>query len=330
VKIAAGAGGSPLQLAGNAYLAGPYKGAPLSMVIVTPALAGPFDLGDVVVHAAVFVEPESGQIHVVSDPIPDTVGGAKVDLRSLTVELSRKFFFRNGTSCKASSVTGSLAGGGNDPSNAAGLTSHAVSVGAWLEGCKALQFKPRLKLSLTGQTKRSGHPHLKAVLNARSGRDADVGSLSVALPHSLFLDQASLGTVCTRVQFAAAQCPTKSIYGHARAWSPLLDAPLEGPVYLRSSSNKLPDLVAHLQGQVTIDLDGRIDSYKGGIRTSFESVPDFPVSKFELNLPGGKGGLLVASQNLCAAPVKAEVKAVAHNSRVANLNQVVKPAGCNS
>ena len=330
VKIAAGAGGSPLQLAGNAYLAGPYKGAPLSMVIVTPALAGPFDLGDVVVHAAVFVEPESGQIHVVSDPIPDAVGGAKVDLRSLTVELSRKFFFRNGTSCKASSVTGSLAGGGNDPSNAADLTSHAVSVGAWLEGCKALQFKPRLKLSLAGQTKRAGHPHLKAVLNARSGKDADVGSLSVALPHALFLDQASLGTVCTRVQFAANQCPAKSVYGHARAWSPLLEAPLEGPVYLRSSSNKLPDLVAHLQGQVTIDLDGRIDSYKGGIRTSFESVPDLPVSKFELNLPGGKGGLLVASKNLCAAPVKAEVKAVAHNSRVANLNQVVKPAGCKS
>jgi hypothetical protein len=185
-----------------------------------------------------------------------------------------------------------------------------------------------MKLSLSGQTKRAGHPHLKAVLNARSGKDADVGSLSVALPHSLFLDQASLGTVCTRVQFAAAQCPTKSIYGHARAWSPLLAAPLEGPVYLRSSSHKLPDLVAHLQGQVTIDLDGRIDSYKGGIRTSFESVPDLPVSKFELNLPGGKGGLLVASKNLCAGPVKAEVKAVAHNSRVANLNQVVKPAGC--
>jgi hypothetical protein len=330
VKIAAGSGGYPLQLAGNAYLAGPYKGAPLSMVIVTPALAGPFDLGDVVVHAAVFVEPESGKIHVVSDPIPDVVGGAKVDLRSLSVDLSRKYFVRNGTSCKVARVDGSLSGGGNEPSNASAFTSRAVSAVSQLEGCKALGFKPRLELSLAGQTKRSGHPHLKAVLNARSGKDADVGSLSVALPHSLFLDQASLGTVCTRVQFAAAQCPTKSIYGHARAWSPLLEAPLEGPVYLRSSSNKLPDVVAHLQGQVTIDLDGRIDSYKGGIRTSFESVPDLPVSKFELNLPGGKGGLLVASQNLCAAPVKAEVKAVAHNSRVANLNQVVKPAGCKS
>jgi hypothetical protein len=328
--IAAGSGGFPLQLSGNAYLSGPYKGAPLSMAIVTPAVAGPFDLGDVVVRAAVFVEPETGQIHVVSDSIPDVVGGAKVDLRSISVDLSRSSFIQNGTSCKVARVNGSLAGGGNDPANAGGFTSRVVSAVAQLEGCKALEFKPRLKLSLTGQTKRTGHPHLKAVLKARSNKDADIGSLSVALPHTLFLDQASLGTVCTRVQFAAAQCPTKSIYGHARAWSPLLEAPLEGPVYLRSSSNKLPDLVAHLQGQVTIDLDGRIDSYKGGIRTSFESVADLPVSKFELNLPGGKGGLLVASQNLCAAPVKAEVKAVAHNSRVANLNQVVKPAGCKS
>lgn len=330
VKIAAGSGSNPLQLAGNAYLAGPYKGAPLSMAIVTPALAGPFDLGDVVVHAAVFVEPETGQIHVVSDPIPDVVGGAKVDLRSLSVDLSRKYFFRNGTSCKVSSVTGSLAGGGNDPSNSADFTLDGVSAAAWLEGCKALQFKPRLKLSLSGKTKRTAQPHLKAVLSARSGKDADVGSLSVALPHTLFLDQASLSTVCTRVQFAAEQCPAKSVYGHARAWSPLLEAPLEGPVYLRSSSHKLPDLVAHLQGQVNIDLDGRIDSYKGGIRTSFESVPDLPVSKFELNLPGGKGGLLVSSQNLCKAPVKAEVKAVAHNGRVAHLNQTIKPAGCKS
>lgn len=330
VKVAAGSGGFPLQLSGNAYLSGPYKGAPLSMVLVTPAVAGAFDLGDVVVRAAVFVEPETGQIHVVSDSIPDLVGGAKVDIRQVSVNLSRSNFIQNGTSCKVARVNGSLAGGGNDPSNAAGFTSSVVGAVAQLEGCKALEFKPRLKLSLTGKTKRTAQPHLKAVLKARSNKDADIGSLSVALPHTLFLDQASLGTVCTRVQFAAEQCPTKSIYGHARAWSPLLEAPLEGPVYLRSSEHKLPDLVAHLRGQVNIDLDGRIDSYKGGIRTSFESVPDLPVSKFELNLPGGKGGLLIASQNLCKAPVKAEVKAVAHNGRVAHLNQVVKPAGCKS
>jgi hypothetical protein len=327
-RVQVGAGGSPLQLDGSVYLAGPYKGAPLSMAIVTPALAGPFDLGTVVVRAAVSVEPETGQIHVVSDPIPDVVGGAKLDLRSLSVQLSRKLFVRNGTSCKASSVTGSLAGGGNDPTNAADFSSHPVSVGAWTEGCKALEFKPRLKLTLSGATKRAANPHLKAVLNARSAKDADIASLTVGLPHALFLDQASLGTVCTRPQFAAEQCPSKSVYGTARAWSPLLEKPLEGKVYLRSSDNKLPDLVAHLQGQVTIDLVGKIDTHEGGIRTSFEGIPDLPVSKFEMNLPGGKHGLLQASRDLCQAPVNAKVTAVAHNSRKANLSRAVTAEGC--
>lgn len=330
VKVAAGSGTTPLELDGNAYLSGPYKGAPLSMVIVTPALAGPFDLGNAVVRAAIFVEPESGQVHVVSDPIPSVVGGAKVDLRALSVNLSRKFFVRNGTGCRASSVTGSLSGGGNDPSNAADFTSRAVSVAATTTGCGKLGFKPRMSLSLSGATKRASHPHLHAVLHARSQKDADISSLSVALPHALFLDQASLGTVCTRPQFAAEQCPAKSVYGHAKAWSPLLGKPISGPVYLRSSNNKLPDLVAHLKGQVTIDLDGRIDSYQGGIRTSFESVPDLPVSKFELDLPGGKGGLLVASRNLCEAPVKATVLAQAHNGKRANLSGPVNDSGCRS
>jgi hypothetical protein len=323
VKIAAGAGTKPLELAGNAYLAGPYKGAPLSMAVVTPAVAGPFDLGTVVVRATLFLEPESGQVHVVSDPIPSVVGGAKVDLRSLTVDLSRKYFVRNGTSCAAASVSGSIAGGGNDPNGTSGFTSAAVSAAARNTGCGPLTFKPRLKLALSGATKRASHPHLHATLKARSGKDADIAKLSVALPHALFLDQASLGTVCTNPQFAANACPKKSIYGHAKAWSPLLEKPISGPVVLRSSKNKLPDMVAHLQGQVTIDLAGKIDSHKGGIRTSFESVPDLPVSKFELDLPGGKGGLLVASRNLCQSPVKAEVKAGAWNGRKADLSSVV-------
>jgi hypothetical protein len=328
VSIAAGSGGAPLHLKGNAYLAGPYKGAPLSLAIVTPAVAGPFDLGTVVVRAAVFVDPESGQIHVVSDPIPDVVGGAKIDLRALSVQLSRNYFFRNGTSCKASSVNGSLAGGGNDPAGAAGFTSHAVSVGSWVEGCKALEFKPRLQLTLSGATKRASHPRLKAVLKARSAKDADIAKIAVGLPHALFLDQSSIGNVCTRVQFGASACPKKSVYGRATAWSPLLEKPISGPVYLRSSNHKLPDLVAHLQGQVTIDLVGRIDTHEGGIRTSFEGVPDLPVTKFEMNLPGGKDGLLEASRNLCTAPVKAKVPAEGHNSRRAHLNRAITATAC--
>ena len=147
----------------------------------------------------------------------------------------------------------------------------------------------KLNLRLFGATQRAKHPKLRAVLKARAG-DANIARASVGLPHALFLDQASLSKICTRVQFAANDCPKKSIYGYARAFTPLLGKPLEGPVYLRSSNNPLPDLVAHLEGQVDIDLVGRIDSFKGGIRTTFDRVPDVPVTKFVLTLPGGKHG----------------------------------------
>ncbi|HEV7483106.1 MAG TPA: hypothetical protein VGO13_08395, partial [Solirubrobacterales bacterium] len=145
---------------------------------------------------------------------------------------------------------------------------------------------------------------------------------------ALFLDQASLTKICTRVQFAANDCPKKSIYGKARAITPLLGQPLEGPVYLRSSNNPLPDLVAHLQGQVGIDLVGRIDSFKGGIRTTFDRIPDVPVSKFTMILPGGKHGLLVASKNLCKGKVRAIVQIKGQNGKKANKRSRLKtPCG---
>ncbi len=187
-----------------------------------------------------------------------------------------------------------------------------------------------MKLRLFGATKRNQNPRLRAALVTRTG-DANVARASVALPHAIFLDQASLAKVCTRVQFAARECPKKSVYGHARAFSPLLGKPLEGPVYLRSSNNPLPDLVAHLEGQVDIDLVGRIDSFKGGIRTTFDRVPDVPVTKFVLTLPGGKHGLLVASTNLCRKPVRAIVQLKGQNGKKANKKTKVRtPCGKSS
>jgi hypothetical protein len=182
------------------------------------------------------------------------------------------------------------------------------------EGCDGLAFTPGLKVRLFGQTKRAKHPKLKATLTTKEGQ-ANTALASVALPHAIFLDQASLGTVCTRPQFAANQCPAKSKYGFARAWTPLLSHPVEGPVYLRSSNNTLPDMVADLHGQVSIVLDGKIDSFKGGIRTTFASIPDLPVSKFVITLPGGKHGLLQASTNLCAKPVKGIIRLVGQNGK---------------
>jgi hypothetical protein len=315
--VAAGSGPSPLQIGGKAFLAGRYKGAPLSMAVITPAVAGPFDLGTVVVRVPLFVDPETAQIHAVSDPIPDVFGGAKLGIRSVTVNVNKDDFTLNGTNCSKMSTTGALIGGGADPANPAAFSSFAVSDPTQLTDCTPLGFQPKLNLRLFGATKRAKHPRLRAVLQARAG-DANIARASVALPHALFLDQASLGQICTRTQFAAQACPKKSIYGHATAFTPLLGKPLAGPVYLRSSNNTLPDLVAHLEGQVDVDLVGRIDSFKGGIRTTFDRVPDVPVSKFVMILPGGKHGLLVASRNLCRKPVKAIVQLKGQNGKKAN------------
>ena len=315
--VEAGTGDSPLKIEGTAYLAGPYEGAPLSVVVITPAIAGPFDLGNVVVRVPLFVDPETAQVHTKTDALPDVYGGTKLDIRSVFLNLNRKEFTLNGTNCNKAATAGVIKGGGSDPTNPAAYSSFAVSDDFQAKNCDKLAFKPKLKIRLFGKTKRAKHPKLRAILTARPG-DANIARASVALPHALFLDQASLGRICTRVQFAANQCPKKSIYGHARAFTPLLGKPLEGPVYLRSSNNTLPDMVAHLQGQVDIDLVGRIDSFKGGIRTTFDRVPDVPVTKFVMTLPGGKKGLLVNSRNLCAKPVKGIIRIKGQNGKKAN------------
>jgi hypothetical protein len=313
-SVQAGTGGSPLKIGGDVYLAGPYKGAALSLVVVTPAVAGPFDLGNVVVRVPLFLQPETAQINPRTNAIPDVFGGAKLDIRSIFVNVNRKDFALTGTNCRKGATAGAILGGGADPTNPAAFAGAPVTDPFQATGCRKLKFRPKLNVRLFGKTQRAKHPKLRAVLKAR-GKDANIRKASVALPHALFLDQASLATVCTRVQFAAENCPKRSIYGKARAFSPLLGKPLQGPVYLRSSNNTLPDMVAHLQGQVTIDLVGRIDSFRGGIRTTFGRVPDVPVSKFVMTLPGGKKGLLVNSTNLCAKPVRAIIRIKAQNGK---------------
>ena len=317
-SIAAGSGPSPIHVDGKAFLTGPYNGAPLSLAIVTPATAGPFDLGTVVVRVALLVDPETAQVHAVSDPIPHVFGGALLDIRSVAVHIDRKQFSLNPTNCSPMAVGATLRGGGSDPTNPAAFSSDPVSVPFQVSDCEKLDFKPKLHLRLFGGTRRAKSPRLRAVLQAREG-DANIARAAVGLPHSLFLKQSSLSRICTRVQFAAHECPRQSIYGFARAFTPLLDKPLEGPVYLRSSDNPLPDLVAALHGQVEVDLVGRIDSFHGGIRTTYDTVPDVPVSKFILTLPGGKKGLLENSRNLCGGKrVRAIVRFKAQNGKKAN------------
>ena len=300
VFVRTGTGPEPIQIQGKAFLAGPYKGAPLSLVVVTPATAGPFDLGVVVVRVALRLDPETAQVHAVPDPIPHVFGGALADIRSISLRVNRQQFSLNPTNCSKMTVGATLRGGGANPLDPAAFSAFPASVPFQVKDCERLGFRPKLHFRVFGATRRGKNPKLRATLKAREG-DANIGRAAVTLPRSFFLDQASLSKVCTRVQFAADDCPKNSIYGYARAVTPLLDGPLKGPVYLRSSDNLLPDLVARLRGQVEVHLVGRIDTVKGRIRNTFDTVPDVPVSRFMLTVRGGKKGLLVNSRNLCKA-----------------------------
>jgi hypothetical protein len=321
VNVGAGVGPSPYYAKGNVYLAGPYKGAPLSIAVVTPAVAGPFDLGTVVVRAALFVDPVTTQIRVVSDPIPSILNGIPLNVRSVAVNMDRENFTKNPTSCNPMSVVGVIGSTVGQLAN----VSNRFQVG----GCALLGFKPKLALNLKGSTARRGHPQLHAVLTGRPD-DADISYTQVTLPSTELLDQSNIRNVCTRVQFAAHSCPPSSVYGYAKAVTPLLEQPLEGPVYLRSSSNPLPDLVAELNGQIEVDLVGRLDSPKkgGGLRTTFDVVPDAPVSEFTLTMKGGSAGLLQNSVNLCRAKQHAGVLIDGQNGKTADQTPRVNVRGC--
>jgi hypothetical protein len=293
-----GSGVDPAQLPGNVYLAGPYKGAALSLAVITPAVQGPFDLGTVVVRVALNVNPLTAQINAVSDVLPDVFGGVKLDIRSIDFNLDRSQFMLNPTNCAAGATAGAINGGGGDPANAAAFSSYGVNVPFQASNCSSLGFKPKLRVQLFGPTTRAHFPRLKAILETRNG-DANIARTVLTLPHSLFLEQNHIGTVCTNPKLASHTCPANSVYGSAEAFSPLLDKKLAGPVYLVPSGNRLPDLVADLQGQVEIQLHGVISSKRGGLRTVFNAVPDVPVKKFVLNMKGGKKSLLVNSDNTC-------------------------------
>lgn len=306
----AGAGASPFYLPGRLYLAGPYKDAPLSLVAITPALAGPFDLGNLVVRSALAVDPSTARATATSDPLPRVVGGIPLRIRDLRIALDRPGFGRNPTSCDAASVDATAVGSGGAR---AGL-SNRFQVGE----CGRLAFRPKLSLRLGGSTGKSGHPSLTARLTQPRGQ-ANVGRVAIVLPATQYLEQRHIRGVCTRSQFARRACPARSVYGRAEVESPSLDQPLKGPVYLRSSAHDLPDLVVALRGQrrqpLEINVVGRVDSVGERIRIRFGSVPDVPVSRFVLRMQGGRKGLLVNNTRLCRSSPRAAVKLVGQNGK---------------
>jgi hypothetical protein len=333
----AGVGPSLAYAPGKLYLAGPYHGSSLSLVSITAAKVGPFDLGDVVVRFALKINPETAEVFVDatgSDPIPHIIKGIPVHLRDIRAYVDRPEFVLNPTSCERTSTASTVLGSGLNFASAADDVPVTVTSPFQAADCASLGFGPKLALSLKGGTKRGDTPAFKAVLTARKG-DANIGEAQVTLPHSEFLEQAHIKTICTRVQFKEGahpgeKCPAASVYGYAKALTPLLDDPIEGPVYLRSSSHNLPDLVGALHnGQIDINLVGRIDSVGNGqIRNTFAEVPDAPVSRFTLTMQGGKKGLLVNSTNLCKRTNKAIADFTGQNGKSHVFNPVLRAQGC--
>jgi hypothetical protein len=245
-------------------------------------------------------------VSALTDPLPRILEGIPLRLRSLLVNLDRPSFVLNPTNCDPFTIDTSVLG----------IEGGVAHPGADFQvgNCATLPFAPKLALQLKGNAKRRGHPALRAVLQTRAG-ESNIARTVVAMPKNELLDQSHIDTICTRPQFAADACPAGSEIGTASAETPLLDAPLRGKVYLRSNpAHKLPDIVADLEGQIDIELAGAIDRGPGGgLRATFDGIPDAPVTRFALDMEGGKKGLLINSKGLCGKSLKAEVKLVGQN-----------------
>jgi hypothetical protein len=328
----AGVGSQLTYVPGSLYLAGPYNGAPLSVVSITPGVAGPFDVGTVVVRVALGFNPLTAEAQADgsrSDPIPHILRGIPLAVRDLQVNVDRPNWIFNPTSCRQSSTRATIFGSAAnlfDPADDIPISRTARFQAA---DCLALPFGPGLALKLKGGTKRGDHPALTATYTARKG-DANLDDLSLLFPRSAFVENANFRTICTRKDYAAHNCPKGSIYGHVTAYTPVLEEPLSGPVYLRSSDNPLPDVVLVLHGIVDAEVPIKVDSFKQRLRTTVKNSPDVPVSKVVVKMQGGNKGLFVNSKNLCSSTNRAELDLTAHSTKKLKLNPLVKPTGCKS
>ncbi|MBB4662627.1 hypothetical protein [Conexibacter arvalis] len=335
VTVGAGAGASPYHLGGRVYMGGPYKGAPYSLSIVVPAIAGPFDLGTVVVRAAVAIDRNDTSLTIASDPMPTILEGVPLNLRTLNVTMDRDQFMVNPTNCSRASVDGVI---GSQTG-----TEVARSARFQVADCAALPFKPKLTLT-AGNARRSPRNGLTMPLTATlkmTPGQANNRLVRVDLPRTVNarLEVINNDKACTMEQFIADRCP-QSI-GSATAVTPLLQEPLTGPIYLvRNPARRLPDMVVRLRGQgtaslVAVDVTGKITINRNlTLRTAFDTIPDVPITSFKLSLVAGKRGAVGAIGNFCTARVrKASVARLAfraQSGKRVNVNQRMKVAGCKS
>jgi hypothetical protein len=322
--VGAGVGTVLAQTPGKVYLAGPYNGAPLSLVSITSATVGPFDLGTVVIRFALRVNPITAQVEVDatgSDPIPHIIDGIVVHVRDIHVYIDREKFIINPTNCRSLSIEDIITGAGADYTNPADQVPVNVPTPFEAADCAGLSFKPVFKVSTTAKVSRANGASLSVKLtfpHTGIGSQANIAKVKVDLPKQLPSRLSTLQRACTDKQFEAnpAGCPSESIVGHAKAITPILPVALEGPAYFVSHGGvKFPELIMVLQGYgITIQLHGETFISKSSITSStFRNVPDQPVTSFELTLPQGKYSALAARGNLCKTKLNMPTSFIAQN-----------------
>ena len=321
IDVSAGAGPSPFGLGGRVYLTGPYAGGPYGLSIVVPAVAGPFDLGLVVVRASIQLDRNDAHVRVLSDPLPTILDGVPLLLRNAKVTIDRPDTMRNPTSCAPLTIGATL-------TSIASLTA-SPTVPFAATDCDKLAFSPKTKIALTGatQTTNGKHPGVDSTVTQASGQ-ANIGQVQVTLPLSLALDPDNAQGLCEYADGLRGVCPATSVIGSATARTPLLDKPLSGKVYfvkgVRTDPKTgrqiktLPTLLVQLRGDIALDLRAStaVDA-KSRLVTTFAPIPDAAVSSFRLTLAGGKHGILaVTSRNgLCTGAQKAALVATGHNGK---------------
>jgi hypothetical protein len=337
--VGAGVGAVLAYAPGKIYLAGPYNGAPFSIVAITSAKVGPFDLGTVVVREALEIDPETANVTVdakASDPIPHIIDGIVIHARDIRVYIDRPQFTINPTNCDPLSFAATIDGAGADPSNPADQVPVTVASSFQMANCQNLAFKPSLKISTTGKTSRRNGASLTVRLTypkAAQGTQANIAKVKVDLPKQLPSRLTTLQKACPAATFSTnpAACPAASRIGQARAITPILPVALSGPAYFVSHGGaKFPELIVVLEGYgVTLDLRAETFISKSGITSStFRSVPDDPIGSFEMTLPQGPDSALAANGNLCKSKLRMPTAFTAQNGATIHQATPIVVSGC--
>jgi hypothetical protein len=333
VTVAAGPGTEPYYTTGKIYLTGAYNGGPFGEAVVVPAVAGPFNLGNVVIRGSIRVNRTTAQASVVSDPFPSILDGIPLQVRTVNVDIDRPEFTFNPTNCEPQRVSATLA---STQGAAAGVSSPYQAA-----GCQGLKFAPKLVVATAGKASKAGGAGLLFKVVYPSGPEgtyANIKSVKVDLPKQLPSRLTTLQKACLASVFEAnpASCPVASDVGTATTSTPDLASPLSGPAYLVSHGNEaFPDLEIVLQGEgVTLVLDGNTDIKNGITSSTFKAIPDAPVSSFELKLPTGKYSILGANvgekakYSLCGQTLSMPTAITGQNGAVIKQTTSIAVTGC--